>query len=53
MQFKTAEIFIACLKSENEQILLQSLKRLAAMAKISEFRPNLLIENADKLLAAL
>lgn len=53
MKFKTAEIFIACLKSENEQILLQSLKGLAAMAKIPEFRPTLLIDNGDKLFAAL
>jgi len=41
---KTAQIFVANLKSGNERIVLQALKGLATMAAIPEFRPTLLID---------
>lgn len=46
---KTAQVFVTNLKSNNERIVLQSLKGLAIMASIPDFRPTLLIDQAEKL----
>ena len=44
IEHKTAQIFVANLKSGNERIVLQALKGLATMAAIPEVRPTLLID---------
>jgi len=49
IEHKTAQVFVTNLKSTNERIVLQSLKGLATMAAIPEFRPTLLIDQADKM----
>lgn len=53
IEHKTAQSFVANLKSANERIVLQALKGLATMASIAEFRPTLLIDQADKLFVSI
>lgn len=53
LDLRSGEIFVKCLSSQNERIVLQALKGLSTMAALPEFRPTLLIDQGDKLFSAL
>ena len=52
-QFKSAQIYVKCLESSNEAIVLQSLKGLKALAAIPQFKAIILIDVGDQLFPCL